>query len=233
MKAAVFLIVLGMVLVFLPSARAGQGILLPNAVGGVMYAISFSYPDTMKDGENYTISMNMAVLFNNASVSNINIMQIDVFVVPENENPTSTDQGMTKYFFAEQWTNDFSKPLYTIHKANLGETVVANFHEIRLIEGNSIDEKRIAKIYVEVQFQVETDAYSYPLTYYADAGEMPRVQLLSSEPVQVDNPLYQNLGLIVALILGIGGCLVFLLAIRLRRLGVNKLAALPRDNLTR
>ena len=232
MKAAIFLVVLGMVFAFLPSARAGQGILLPNAVNSVLYAVAFSYPDTMKDGENYTISMNMAVLFNNVSVSNINIMQIDVFVVPESEKPTSTNHEMAKYFFSEEWTDDFSNPLYVIHKAKLGETVVANFNDMRLIEGNPIDEKRTGKIYVEVQFQVETDLNSYPLIYYSDAGEMPRVQLLPSEQALVADPFTQNIGLIAALTLGIGGCLMFLLAIRLRRLRFEKLVTLHRSDLT-
>jgi len=155
------------------------------------------------------------------SVSNVNVMQIDVFVVPENVNPTSAFHEMTKYFVGEQQASDYSKPLYTIRRELLGETVVANFNEIRLTEWNSINERRIAKFYVEVQFQVETDTNYYPLAYYADVGEMPRVQLLPSELVQVGSPFYQNVGMIAAALLGVGGCLVFLLAIRLRKSGVG------------
>jgi hypothetical protein len=223
MKATVLLIVLGIVLVLLPSARAGQGILLPNVVSGVTYAISFSYPDTLKHGENYTVSMNMAVLFNNASITNVNVMQIDVFVVPENVNPSSAFHEMTKYFVGEQQASDYSHPLYTIRRELLGETVVANFDEILLTEGNSINEGRIGKFYVEIQFEVETNTAYYPLIYYADVGEMPGVQLLPSELVQVGSPLYQNAGLIVAGILGIGGCLVFLVAIRRRKSEVGSI----------
>jgi hypothetical protein len=203
-------------ILFAPLARAGQGILLPNAVSGVMYAVAFSYPDTLRHGENYTVSMNMAVLFNNVSVKSISITQIDFFVVPENENPSGSNHEVVKYFVGEQWISGHSEPLYVIRRESLGETVVANFNETQLNELDYFSKGTTAKMYVEIQFFVSTDTARYPFTYFADSGEMPRVQLLPSESAVTTISLYENAGILAAILLGTIGCAIFLIALRLR-----------------
>jgi hypothetical protein len=216
MKILVAFLILITFLVCAPLARAGQGILLPNAVSGVTYAVAFSYPDTLRHGENYTVSMNMAVLFNNVSIDSISVTQIDFFVVPENENPSGSNHEVVKYFVGEQRAFDQFEPLYVIRKGSLGETVVANFNEIQLNESDYFNERTTAKMYVEIQFVVSTDITFYPLTYFADSGEMPRVQLLPSEPAATTISFYENAGILASIFLGTGGCAIFLVALRLR-----------------
>jgi hypothetical protein len=216
MKIFIAFLILITFLLFAPPALAGQGILLPNVVSGVTYAVAFSYPDTLRHGENYTVSMNMAVLFNNVSVDSVSVTQIDFFVVPENENPSGSNHEVVKYFVGGQWASGHSEPLYVIRRESLGETVVANFNETELNELDYFNERTIAKMYVEIQFVVSTDTAFYPLTYFADSGEMPRVQLLPSESAVTIISFYKNAGILAAILLGAGGCAIFLVALRLR-----------------
>jgi hypothetical protein len=219
MKRAIIPIVFIVIFLLIPLARAGQGVLLPNTVDNMSYSASFSYPDTLRHEGNYSVSMSMMVLFNNASITNINITQIDILVVPENVNPNATYHEVEKYFIGEQWTYDRSIPLYTLHRANLGETVVANFNDTRLFELGYNFNETIAKIYVEIQFRVQTGTtqYSwYPLVYYADVGEMPRVQLLPSTSPQGDNPLFLDPRIILVILIIVVGCILVLLAFRFR-----------------
>ncbi len=219
MKRAIIPIVFIVISLLIPLAKAGQGVLLPNTVDNMTYSASFSYPDTLRHEGNYSISISMTVLFNNASITNINITEIDILVVPENVNPNATYHDVKKYFIGGQFTYDRSIPLYAIRRANLGETVVANFNDTRLFEWDYFNETT-AKIYVEIQFRVQTGTtqYSwYPFVYYADVGEMPRVQLLPSTSPQGNNPLFLDPRIILVILIIVVGCNLVLLAFRLKR----------------
>lgn len=215
MRIIIFLVVFAYIFLLITSSNAGQGTTLPNTIQGITYSVSFGYPDILRQDKNHTISMSMAITFNNASVTNINITEIHVYVVSEDVNIDPYHHDVTRYFLGEQYAYDrASKPLYRIDRRTLGETVVADFSDTRLFEWDYFNEEVTGKIYVEVELRVQTNLtigvmpYGYTLIHFSGAGEMPRVQLLPRESLSSSDLLYENLGLIVGLILVIIGVVV-------------------------
>lgn len=192
MKAKIIIIIILFSILNITQVKAGGGNIMPASISNTILSAAFSYPDGIKYGEKFNVSITFSVTFQNESINMVNITEVRVYLLDKNANVSRPQAWLLTecYGSGSLWTTDeFSHPLYTIKKPSLGESAFCDFKPVEVYVSSYFTKPIEAKLYIEIWFRIPgiymTDVYGFTYPWYrgvmfTGAGETPIVTINSS-----------------------------------------------------
>jgi len=229
-----------LMLIQIPSIRAGSLTIAPSTIYGTAISFSASYPDFHFD-ESPNVSLTISATFNNASISAINITAIYVRLYDPSVNVTQISLGYPPtsqeayawggWYSTDEWgsTAPANAPQpYKIQRLSVGETQSLDVNPVTLYGWyyTALDKEVQTRLYVEitlcfldangslvVRHGTNPWEFGYHWYYFTGAGEAPYVTV-SPKPQQ-QSWLFRPETL--ALIIGSVGAIVVITAVIMTR----------------
>jgi hypothetical protein len=238
--SAFFVCALCLLLIQIPTIRAGSLTIAPSTIYGTAISFSASYPDFHFD-ESPNVSLTISATFNNASISAISITAIYIRLYDPNVNVTYISEEYPPtvqeayawggWYSTDEWGSNApanTPQPYKIQRLSVGETQSLDVNPVTLYGWyyTALDKEVQARLYVEITlcfldvngsiiWRQGTNFWQvgYHWHYFTGAGEAPYVTV--SPKAQQQSWLLRPE--IIALVVGLVGLVLVITAVIVMR----------------